>query len=359
MNVVFAHFVTAFWPALLRNNYPNLEASELSLTTLERVLGSPPVTLLFNGHFAVVIFFVLSGFVLGKHEPGDYLPIRMRFWARYFRLNIPIAAACLLSWVFLTSGLYMNAEAGAVSGSAWLGRYVNADVGAYELIWILLTGGILGDGTLIPPLWTLKVEFLGSLLLLATLALAPSGRERICLMAIAGFSLLFQPTDIVYFLCILAGAALNYVPISRPIGVLLFVVGLLLGAFQTGNDFYSMLPPLTEHPKDFYNAVGAVCTVVAICRARIFSHFFESKFVWYLGRISYALYLVHFISLCSVASFVVATFGIGWESLILAAAAYLALSVLLAEVFTRYVDRHAINLGHRFASEIIFARKPA
>lgn len=348
-NVVLAHFIAALWPALLRNNYQNLETSAQPLTTLERLLSSPPVTLLFNGHFAVVIFFVISGYVLAQHAPGDYSRIRSRFWARYLRLNIPIAAACLLSWLFLINGAYSHVEAGQASGSAWLGRYVNSDVGVQDLARILFTGGILGDGTLIPPLWTLKVEFVGSLLLLATLALAPPGREKISLVAVACFLLLFQPADFVYFLCIFAGAALNSVGTSRPAAIILAALGLLLGAFQPDIGFYSMLPPVTEHPKDFYNAVGAVCIVAGVCRAHVFSHLFESAPIRYLGRISYALYLVHFISLCSVASIVVLNFGTGWKGISLAFVAYIALSILIAEAFTRYVDKPAIKLGHRFA----------
>ena len=58
--VVFHHFILAFYPALFfgDNATPHLRAG------LEAFVSGTPINLLYNGNFAVSIFFVLSGYVL-------------------------------------------------------------------------------------------------------------------------------------------------------------------------------------------------------------------------------------------------------------------------------------------------------
>lgn len=156
--VALSHFVHAFWPALMRHGYPAGEVDVQRMSVVEWVLSSPPATIFFNGHFAVLIFFVLSGFVLSKPAiDGEYTSVRSRAWGRYFRLNIPIAAASLLSWMILAAGLNWNHEAAAISSSDWFAEYFKRDVSILTLLRASLYGGLMGSTVLIPPVWSLKV----------------------------------------------------------------------------------------------------------------------------------------------------------------------------------------------------------
>ncbi len=69
------------------------------------------VSIFYNGHFAVLIFFVLSGYVLtmpyyNQDESSGVLSKRL--WGRYLRLNIPIFFAISISYVVYVSGLYLS-----------------------------------------------------------------------------------------------------------------------------------------------------------------------------------------------------------------------------------------------------------
>ncbi len=352
-NVVLCHYVAAFWPELLRKNYTGLEVSYQSASAVERVLGSPVVTLFFNGHFPVLIFFVLSGFVLAQPAVGnDYDRVRSRFWARYTRLNVPIAAACLISWLALKAGLYFNQEASVISDSAWLAAFFREDMSVLELLGYAAVGGLLGDGALVPPLWTLRIELIGSLMLLAVLALAPKNRQLLCL-ALACISLVVaQPSDLVYFLCFFAGAALNWAKGTQAPGLALLVTGLVLGAYQGDSRFYSFLPVVTSDAKTFYNSIGAVFLVWGVCVAGSFERAFASPFAQYLGRISYSLYLIHFVALASLTSLVVAYMGTDALGLVVAMILYLLFSVGLAGLLTRFVDGPAIVVSTKLANWI-------
>ena len=128
----------------------------------------PPFSLVYNGHFMVCIFFVISGFVLSipflRDEAKD---LKKRVVGRYLRLNIPIIAVSLLSYIFIKFGLYFNQHAGTISGSTWFSSFhsdpLTWKAAVYSGLWL---GIFNGDGSLLPILWSLRIEFVGSLIIL-------------------------------------------------------------------------------------------------------------------------------------------------------------------------------------------------
>ncbi|CDN51176.1 acyltransferase family protein [Neorhizobium galegae] len=356
--VALSHFVHAFWPALMRNDSADPELNVQRMTLIERVLGSPPATIFFNGHFAVLIFFVLSGFVLSRPAiDGKHNTLRSRAWGRYFRLNIPIAVASLLSWLILTAGLNWNHEAAILSSSDWFGEYFQRDISLLTLLKASLYAGLLGSTVLIPPVWSLKVEFLGSLLLLSALALSPSRRGNLLSLAACSLGIvLLKPDDFIFFLCFFAGAALNYVRISVVAGVICTALGLMLGAYRSSDGLFIWVP-IFPSANTAYNAVGAVLLVAAVCRAGTAERFLQSSIPQFLGRISYSLYLLHFIVLCTIASYTVVLVGVNPIGLTLSLAAYLLVTIILSVAFTRYIDSYAINSGHKFSLFVGLADK--
>ena len=68
-----------------------------------------------------------------------------------------------------------------------------------------------------------------------------------------------------------------------------------------------------------------------------------------LGCISFPLYLVHFIVLCSLASNLYIALPPSLPVLAGIFAAYLAVAILLAHAFEALIDRPAIALSHRFS----------
>ncbi len=121
LTVVVSHFVLAFLPFLLQAFYPNWPLGPVPDNLWCRLSQLPFVTIFYNGQFAVMVFFALSGYVLAlpyfKNEPDK---IRRRFWARYLRLNIPVAVVVLLSWLLFTLHAYNNFAAAVAANSGWL-----------------------------------------------------------------------------------------------------------------------------------------------------------------------------------------------------------------------------------------------
>jgi peptidoglycan/LPS O-acetylase OafA/YrhL len=183
--------------------------------TLVGYLATSPLFFMIDGASAVCIFFFLSGYVL---TPGFTYPGATNgaiIGGRFLRLGIPAVAACGFSAVlFQIFGGY-NEAAGAMSKSLWLASGWRPSVDLWFLKDALINGVILGyqdsslvqwlgfpaaslasmENSYVTPLWTLSIEFYGSILVLL-LARARSWKLLILAMIILSRT---------YLLCFLAG----------------------------------------------------------------------------------------------------------------------------------------------------------
>jgi peptidoglycan/LPS O-acetylase OafA/YrhL len=88
----------------------------------------PFVSVFYNGEFAVIIFFCISGYVLAlpyfEEEKNAQLILRKRLISRYLKLNIPIFFAVFISYYVYVSDLYFIIEAAKISGSiGWAANF--------------------------------------------------------------------------------------------------------------------------------------------------------------------------------------------------------------------------------------------
>lgn len=372
LNVAMTHFVAAFLPAMLHKNYPSIFPVNPSPGTTFELLTSPLASIFYNGHFSVLIFFALSGYVLtlpyhgagqGRHT------LQQRLWGRYLRLNVPIVAAVLLSFAVYRLGLYSNVQAAAVSGSAnWLKTFYPEGIATATALRDALYGAIVyGNGTLVPPLWTLKIEFIGSVYVLAFFLVKPQARTFTPMLL--AFLLLYavHKEESIYYYVIFIGATLGTVRLDGRAKLALLAAGLYFGCFQFESRAYDFLPAIHLHgveiweKKNVYNALGALCLTAAVVQGSG-RRFFEHAIVQFLARISFSLYLLHFIVLCSLASWFYLQFPQQHLWLLLNFVLYLAVCFLAAHLFEAWVDRGAIKLAHRFSARMFpgpAARRPA
>jgi peptidoglycan/LPS O-acetylase OafA/YrhL len=321
------------------------------------VLQSPIVTLIFNGHFAVMTFFVLSGFVLTlPHFRSQHESIKSRLWGRYLRLNIPIIISIAISLVIYKLGLYHNTAAAIeVNSGNWLGEFMPQGITLSAALKSALFDAIVfGQSPLNPPLWTLKIEFFGSIYLLALYACAPHNKPVFATGIVAILLYLIYGQESIYFIIILAGALLNLFRPSRTVAVFCVVVGLYLGAFQYKSVFYDFLPHIHWDRKNLYNALGALFLTAGVMGGAGRS-LLESRLLQFLGKQSFSLYLVHFIVLCSCSSTIYLNLQRTNLNLAINFTIYILISFVAAALMTRFIDKPAINISHWF-SKWLFPR---
>jgi len=270
------------------------------------------------GHEAVMVFFVLSGFLVG----GSVIRGRMEgrwSWSLYLinrltRLWVVLIPALILGSIWDHSGIHIFGVAGIYGGHA------QANVGRVPVLPRLSAGVMVGNALFVQtiftptfgsngPLWSLSNEF-WYYLLFPLMVLAYPARKfdwSTVLYAGAGLILLFLIGWPIcrYFLIWLLGAALNFAP-ERPArlaktGVVIASLALLsvLAAirFQPGDLSYR---------QDLLVGVASTGLIFALLRiaARSKSGLYSRAAGWFAG-ISYTLYLVHLPALTLVSAWIV------------------------------------------------------
>ena len=268
---------------------------------------------IFTGPAAVNFFFVLSGLVLTRRAlaQGDASALARSALKRWPRLAGPIVITMLLSYALYRAGLYYTAESNLISNSAWLQMFVRlgpvhpgfVDALRKGVFDVLFRGDYEYDGNL----WTMMYEFRGSFLALGlAMALIPLRHaSRLAPVMLAGTAILAVGFMDVQYLTFVAGvllaAVLAWRPLHLPLAVVVLfgVVGLYLVGYTDGADYRGM-PLIGAHVSPvMIQTVAALLILVAIEGAPAVQRALSGKFAVLLGRLSFPVYLVHTLVICS------------------------------------------------------------
>jgi peptidoglycan/LPS O-acetylase OafA/YrhL len=363
MQVVLLHFVSGFMPETARHAWP-------------------PLRVLFDGHTAVYVFFLISGAVLTPSfaRPG---PIVAKLAKRVVRLGIPVAAAAAIATLLLAVWPDAHLRAAALTGSAWLAMDSSgAPTLAHLAREVSLDSLLLGyrEATLFAPLaerlplieqsldapfWSLHLELYGSLLVLALVWL--HGRAVwLHRTVIAAAAVLFGTHPMFLFVLGHLFAAVVTVRIGddrtlhtvlRLVGILLLIVGLALAATKDWRALelcrvWLARFELAAAPNLFQVAsqLAAVLMFAGVLLCSPVQALLERPTCRNLGRLSFGIYLLHFPILFTVACLIF----IGTRSALPQVAAlailfalFIGLTLVAAMLFERWIDRPAIALSRR------------
>jgi peptidoglycan/LPS O-acetylase OafA/YrhL len=333
-----------------------------AMTDRPHVLVNFPIAILWNGPFAVSIFFVLSGFVMAaatKRHPDCLLGNAV---SRYVRLVVPVTASVLLAWALLnlfpTAAIALQAELAAPS--RWLNYTYQQPIPSLA--------SALGDGVYASfatgvsrfnnALWTMQIELFGSLIVFAMYWVARHSWVTLALMFIVVAATMVGLRNF-YYLSFLAGLAVFEFSQRWPslghwtwLSLLGFGGGIVLGAPGHGAQARFGLPeaPLGIQSLEFGAEDGLIPVVAAIfilCGVLFdlrVARFFSSRICRFFGWISFPLYLVHVPILYTVIAFLYVEMEIGIIPLFLI---YVALAVLFAVAGAVIVEEPTLRLTKR------------
>lgn len=154
--VVLDHCVNSFLPEARFTNFDG------RFSGIYRMIASSPLNFIYSGATPVLLFFILSGFVLSKKfiETGDGKILVRGSMKRYFRLLGPVLTSSL--------AMYVSIKYAASIGMLDASQYTLSNTLYQSFI-----GAFIDTKPLInSPLWTMRFEFIGSLIVFALLALA-------------------------------------------------------------------------------------------------------------------------------------------------------------------------------------------
>jgi peptidoglycan/LPS O-acetylase OafA/YrhL len=314
--VVLTHFVAALYPHGIFGGATTLQGG------WEKVFLYPPFGLLVAGHFAVCLFFLLSGYVLAlplllKGTPWRDIVAAMV--KRPFRLLGIVLATILISWLLWRAGLYHNHEVAMASGSGWFGQFwPNPAPKGDILAWHLTTAPFEMATTYNQPLWTIKRELIGSFLVYGILLFGQFRPLRWCVMLAGAWW--FRGN---FFQCFILGlmfadwqCARSMAGTPRPVSmpgwlcVLLIFVTIVCGSYPkyamtsaAAHEAYWFSPPL-RWLGGGWSMVGAVALFLLVLHAPAAQRFLSRRTMLFLGKVSYSLYGVHFLVLGTACSWV-------------------------------------------------------
>jgi peptidoglycan/LPS O-acetylase OafA/YrhL len=357
--VVFHHFMLAFYPALFAE--PNAP-SHLS-DGIETFASGSVFNLLYNGKFAVSIFFVLSGYVLTYKffNIKDHSIIAASAAKRYLRLALPAAFSVMLAFLLMKMSLFYNQQASLLSGSEWIGFFWNFTPNFFDALRQSFIGAFFTENyDYNALLWTISYEFIGSFLVFAFIALFGKNKNRLIFYLIA--MLLFFQT---YYLAFILGMLLsdlmahkklnlNRIDKQKVLRISLLMAGLFLGSIPSGRDLsgtiYSFfdIANLSDAPA-FFHTIGAFMAMIVLLDSKRLQKFFSHKYLLFLGKISFSLYLLHFIVIGTFSSFVfvkLAPFLPYQANFLTMFTLSLPVIFLLSYGATKYIDKYSMNASH-------------
>ena len=330
--VVIDHPLVGFDMALLTG------AAGDSVNSWDIAVSGAPFFLAMSGNLSVDIFFLLSGYVLCQAFYRSDLGLLAQLVKRYVRLALPIAIACLISYALFRAGLMRNQQLADITKSSWLaGQFTQTPSliaalreGVYQALLYGVPGGISYDSSL----WTMPIEFYGSLGLILVFWLsrfAPdgdAGRRRVLLVGLPVLAVLFYSSYLGLFAL---GAFLSLAGglprLGSRIAPVVFVVGLFLGTLPASPTRWAIFEPIVRltpplpvfmpfghSVASFWHAAGALLILFAADSWTPFRRFLTSPPLQFLGHVSFPLYLIHipiFMSLVSLAA--LQMFGAGWS----------------------------------------------
>ena len=275
-----------------------------------------------NGTGAVHFFFVLSGFVLcwAYFNTGDLNRLKEGFFKRYPRLAAPILVTTIASFFLFYFGFYYFEGASKISGSNWLASFGGAlrpdfQPSLYEAIKQGLTTFVTGYANYNINLWTMKPEFIGSIIVFMvsafiTLVLSLS-YLAITFLIFAIWAFGVYP-DIFPFVAgiFLSATLVKYRPtVKLPFALGTILIGIYCLGYAIPNKHYSWANYLSSldmrasNIEIILHSIGACSIIFAILSNSKVYEFLNGKFCSYLGVFSFPLYLVHTLVICSFSSF--------------------------------------------------------
>jgi peptidoglycan/LPS O-acetylase OafA/YrhL len=363
--VVVAHYAAAFYPSSIFGS--KCQSHE----QWEKMFATTPLGLVFAGHFAVCLFFVLSGYVLSLPYFGqasrDTNHLLAAFFKRPFRLGGLVLASILISILLSYFSFYFNISVSKESYSIpwfqdlWTENLINA-----KQILVDLTTRIFANGSKYnPPLWTLQLELDGSLLTFIFLMLFRRSNLRVLVYI---YAIIYFHGSLYHgfiFGIILADFTQNYSNALKifsrgVIPWILLTLGLLFSSYPNyvdqsdlTNTFYGVLPHLRGLGGG-YSMFGAVIVFTAVLINPRLQKMLSGKGFVFLGRISYAMYVIHFLLLGSFSSwlFINLHFRLSYNlSFAIAATLSFGILIFVSYVLTKYIDEPVTRLSNSLAKK--------
>ena len=300
--VLFNHLTVMYYPAAY---WGGENISHIS-NNLDILIGQSPLSVIFSGNSAVMIFFILTGFgAYFVHEKGKSTIVSFST-LRFFKLTMPIVLSCFMVWLLFALNLTFYRNIIESTKTLWFGDWNPYNVNFFKVLLHIFTEARKYNNTL----WTMPYIFKGSFLviLLKSIWGRSSKRHFIYIIAIA---LMINLQDIYYVPCIL-GLLLadwyskgNCRQLSNFQAIVLLIISLYFFGVPTYMKPEFIMYRFLIFKGDlvvYYHIIGAFLLLYVTLYWHPLEKLMEKKLFQFLGNYSMAIYMVHYPILISISS---------------------------------------------------------
>lgn len=197
--VILCHYVLAFLPYIL------IGAEEkIHFGKFEKLIRDSVLYTLVNGTFCVYVFWVISGFLIYYAHSYDNTGKRQVKMAlsKYFKPLAGIFLTNFLAYALQKVGAMRNIDASVIAHSEYqIASYYQNKASIIRLFYESLIGIYLDDPfkIYVNPLWTMKIEILGSFFLIILLSLSKQVKRNWALALITALGCFLIDVRIICF----------------------------------------------------------------------------------------------------------------------------------------------------------------
>jgi peptidoglycan/LPS O-acetylase OafA/YrhL len=363
--VIIGHYLAAFYPYTIFGN----QGDYLQHAEWENLVFYPPFGLITAGHFAVCLFFILSGYVLSYSHLGESKRKHKIFASiikRPIRLGGLVWLTIICGSILWNCGLFFNAAASDLTSSKpWLSSFWDKDFN-FNVFLIDFTTAAFSKGAVYnPPLWTIKIELYGSLMVYLFLLLLGNFKYR----ALVAILLITLSRDSLYqgfWLGLLVADIIknHTISIKLPNAYHYFLlIGFIYFSsypnYVDQNFLASTIYKYLPDDKDFgggYPMLSALLLFLLSISSSQLKKCLNLPVFQFLGGISYGLYVIHFLVIGSLSSWLFLALNSYFSfnvSFLLVLLSGLVFIIPIAYLATRYVDNPSIRLANHLGNKLV------
>lgn len=347
--VLFNHFAGLFYPTMFSYSADKAHAS------MELFFSTTPLFALINGQGAVIIFFMLSGYLLSckyfiKKDRDILISTAIR---RYFRLLPPCLLSILVGYLLIK---YSLTSADQVYSEYILWKFNPSLSDAIrEGFYGIFTGTSSSYNI---ALWTIAYEIKGTYLVLAILSLLGNYRKRYIVYFLS--ILIFRNS---FFAAFIIGLLLSDLKINKEhilksinkplINVVLLLAGLMLTiypvTFTNHNYMYGIMQKLSGNNELVYRIIGASMIFLVVLNSALIQRFLNLRALTKIGEVSFSIYVIHLAIMGSISSSLFLyinrylTYNISAVISIIISSIFI---YIIAKLMHKYIDYNGVKLSN-------------
>lgn len=290
--------------------FPGLYFLDKSTNDFELIWINSPLNIITNGNFSICTFFIISGFLIAKKTQNKKTDLSKKIINIYVRMLKIVIPAILFSYILMKFGLMEHLKALSINKQLeFVNTYNNFEPTFFGMIKDIILTFFKGS-SYNNPLWTIKYEVFGSMIIYAFSNLINNVEEKrkyiyiIAMVATIPISITIVPFFMGAFLfeCIninnntFIDDILKWIIVKKYRLYILFIIGIYFASinmFTSGVWKILSYIPAYDSMNIIFRSGGIAIIVFCIHHLKYLNSFLSEKTLVYLGMISRYIYVFH------------------------------------------------------------------